>query len=110
MRQCHRLQNSIHNHRRPEASAKPEKKHVAPLIAAKRLHGGVIDYLYWTSKCLAKLNFIQTPSRLCGSRRGGPLITGPGYPNDTRSKIQSLAQFLTSPTIFLAVMDGLEAI
>src|ERR1700756_5086657 len=56
-----------------------------------------------------KLKFIQPPPRLCGSRRGCPLITGPGYPNDTRLKIQSLAQFLTSRTILLAVIDGPEA-
>ena len=37
-------------------------------------------------------------------------MTGPGYPNDTRLKIQSLAQFLTSRTTLLAVIDGPEAI
>src|SRR5215472_3636614 len=57
-----------------------------------------------------KLNLIQPPPRLCGSRRGCPLITGPGYPNDTRSKFQSLTQFLTSRTILLAVIVGPEAI
>src|SRR5260370_42566395 len=59
-------------------------------------------------KALLKLNFIQPPPRLWGSRRGCPLMIGPGYPNVTRLNFQSLTHSLTSRTIFPAVMVGPE--
>src|ERR1700704_4850451 len=59
---------------------------------------------------LLKSNLIQPPPRLWGSRRGCPLMIGPGYPNDTRSNFQSLTQALTSRTILPAVMVGPEGI
>src|SRR5712692_11132346 len=61
-------------------------------------------------KAWLKLIFIQPPPRLWGSRRGCPLMIGPGYPKDTRSNFQSLTHALTSRTILPAVMVGPEGI
>src|SRR6266852_8172172 len=61
-------------------------------------------------KALLKLNLIQPPPRLWGSRRGCPLMIGPGYPNDTRSNFQSLTHAFTARTILPAVMSGPEGI
>src|SRR5258707_15709624 len=57
-------------------------------------------------KALLKLNLIQPPPKLCGSRRGCPLMIGPGYPKDTRSNFQSLTHAFPSRTILPAVMAG----
>src|ERR1700733_9590077 len=61
-------------------------------------------------KALRKLNPIQPPPRLWGSRRGCPWMTGPGYPIDTQSNFQSRTDFFTKRTILLAVMSGPEGI
>src|SRR5713226_4652119 len=57
-----------------------------------------------------KLNLIHPPPRLWGSRRGCPLMIGPGYPNETRSNFQSLTHSLTTRTILPAVIAGPEGI
>src|SRR5215472_4175372 len=57
-------------------------------------------------KALRKSNPIQPLPRLCGSRRGHPLMIGPGKPNDTQSNFQSRTKFLTTRTIFRGVMVG----
>src|ERR1700674_48576 len=59
---------------------------------------------------LLKLNLIQPAPRLWGSRRGCPLMIGPGYPNATRSYFQSLTHALTSRTILPAVIVGPDGI
>src|SRR5712664_4767931 len=61
-------------------------------------------------KALLKLNLIQPPPKLCGSRRGCPLMIGPGYPKDTLSNFQSFTHFLTTRTILPAVIVGPEGI
>src|SRR6266699_1424237 len=64
--QLHRLQHSIHNHRRPQARAKSQKQHAAPFIAAERLHGGVIEYLHGTAKSLAEVESHPAGPRVMG--------------------------------------------
>src|SRR5229473_2853541 len=54
--------------------------------------------------------FIHPPPRLWGSRRGCPLMIGPGYPKATRSNFQSLTHSLTTRTILPAVIVGPEGI
>src|SRR5260370_33448218 len=61
-------------------------------------------------KAWLKLIFIHPPPRLWGSRRGCPLMIGPGYPKATRSNFQSLTHSLTTRTILPAVMVGPEGI
>src|SRR6266850_4427045 len=61
-------------------------------------------------KALLKLNLIQPPPKLCGSRRGCSLMIGPGYPKDTLSNFQSFTHFLTTRTILPAVIVGPEGI
>jgi hypothetical protein len=43
MRQLHRLQHAVGDHRRTEAGAESEEQHLAALIAADRLHQRVVD-------------------------------------------------------------------
>src|SRR6266481_3596830 len=57
-------------------------------------------------KALRKLNPTQPVPRLCGSRRGCPLITGQGNPSDTQSNFQSRTDFLTKRTILRGVIVG----
>src|SRR5215472_1433881 len=57
-------------------------------------------------KAWRKLNPIQPPPRLWGSRRGHSLMMGPGKPSDTRSNLQSRTDFLTTRTILRGVMVG----
>src|SRR6266851_3667252 len=64
--ELHRLQGSIHNHRRPQARAKSQKQHAAALIAAERLHGRVVEYLYGAPKSLAEVDF-HPSARLLGA-------------------------------------------
>src|ERR1700730_4271557 len=57
-----------------------------------------------------KANPTHPPPRLCGSHKGRPWITGPGYPMETTEYSQPAAAFRTSLTIFLAVIfdpDGI---
>src|ERR1700726_1695334 len=57
-----------------------------------------------------KSNPTHPPPRLCGSRKGWPWITGPGYPMETTEYSQPAAAFRTSLTIFRAVIfdpDGI---
>src|ERR1700730_18221306 len=61
-------------------------------------------------KALRKLYSIQPPPRLWGSRRGWPLMMGPGYPIATQSNFQSRTAFLTRRTILLAVVVGPDGI
>src|ERR1700724_2336951 len=61
-------------------------------------------------KALRKLYSIQPPPRLWGSRRGWPLMMGPGYPIATRSNFQSRTAFLTKLTILLAVLVGPDGV
>src|ERR1700682_985034 len=61
-------------------------------------------------KALRKLNPIQPPPRLWGSRRGCPLMMGPGYPIATQSNFQSRTDFLTKRIILPAVMEGPDGI
>src|ERR1700730_7194987 len=62
--QLHRLQHSIHNHRRPQTRAKSQKQHAAALIAAERLHSRVVEYLYGTAKCLAEVESHPAASQI----------------------------------------------
>src|SRR5215472_17463952 len=57
-------------------------------------------------KALRKLNPIQPPPRLWGSRRGHSLMMGQGRPSDTQSKLQSPTNFLTIRTILRGAMVG----
>src|SRR4029077_20331894 len=57
-------------------------------------------------KALRKLNPTQPVPRLCGSRRGCPLIMGPGNPSDTQSNFQSRTDFFTKRTILRGVILG----
>src|SRR5229473_1430694 len=64
--QLHRLQDSIHDHRRPEARAKSQKQHAAALITAERLHGSVVQYLHGTAKGFAEVEFHPAAPQVMG--------------------------------------------
>src|SRR5277367_2634705 len=57
-------------------------------------------------KAFSKLNPTHPRPRLCGSRKGCPLIIGPGYPSEIQSYFQSAVAFFTSFTIFPGVIVG----
>src|SRR6266478_6757959 len=48
--QLHWLEQAIHNHGRTQTRTQTQKKHAPALVAAERLHGGIVDDFYRPAK------------------------------------------------------------
>src|SRR5262249_57260266 len=55
VRELHRLEHAVDDQRGPEAGAEPEEQHAAALVAAQRLHGGIVDHPYRPAECLLEV-------------------------------------------------------
>src|SRR5258708_39903072 len=51
----HGLDDAVDNHGRAKSGSKPEKKHLAALVAPQGLHGGIIDDFRRTTECLHEI-------------------------------------------------------
>src|SRR5258708_39570742 len=53
VRQLERNDDTVGHERRAQSGTQPHEKHVSALIAAKRLHRGVVDHLHGSAERLA---------------------------------------------------------
>ena len=66
MTEFHRLHDTIHDKGRTEPRAQAEEQHLAALVTAQSLHGGVIDDLKRTPECCSKIKTDPAPSQIVG--------------------------------------------
>jgi len=66
MTEFHRLHDTIHDKGRTEPRAQAEEQHLAALVTAQSLHGGVIDDLKRTPECCSKIKADPAPSQIVG--------------------------------------------
>src|SRR6202012_334269 len=68
MRQFHRLQKSIVDHRRAEARSQAEKQHTATFVTSDRLHQRIVHDARWTIERLFKIEARPSRAEVVGLR------------------------------------------
>src|SRR5271168_4568796 len=108
MAELHRLDDAIHDHRRPQPGPQAEKEHPAALIAAEGLHRRVIHDLHRPLE--RRLEVEADPARAEVVRFGHRSVVE-HRPRVTHGHVvilQSFASALTRSTICFAVKLGPE--
>src|SRR5205807_6372202 len=64
MSEFHGLENTVYDHGRAQTRSQSEKKHAPFLVAAERLHGGVVDDLHRLAKGFTEIEFHPARSQI----------------------------------------------
>ena len=78
VREFHRLEHAIDDERRAEPGAEAEEEHAAALVAAQRLHGGVVDHSHGTPERLLEVEPDPSISQVPRFRHGLAVEHRPG--------------------------------
>src|SRR5437899_2379380 len=77
----HRFQQTIDNHRGPQAGAQPEKKHSSALVDAKSLHGRVIQDLDGPAERFLEVESYPPASQVVRVAQWTTMDDWPGIPD-----------------------------
>src|SRR6266581_1872128 len=78
MRQFHRLQDSIDDHRGAQPGAEAQKEHPSPLVTSEGLHGSIIGNLDRTTECLAEIKPNPAGAHIVWLAKGTSMDHGTG--------------------------------